>query len=296
MSEHKIHFVYFKNFLKQAGYTVEFVHEVTEEMCICYWVFMRNKIKWADHKRIGSKLKKQQAGLSPATIILRTRTLKAQFNYYKKKGYIEENPWQEFNLENEEATPRYWNEQELTRLFESVDRSTFEGERNFALFTFLLDTGARISEALQLNEWDMDLESGEVYFSAQITKNKCPRTSPLAKDTISLLKSLFKKNASYRTSGSHAAFITASGTRLKYSGARYCLVSKEKKAKIKRPHLHQFRHSFAVHYTLSGGDESSLRDIGGWKTEKAIKRYRKIRTNELKVQHQKFSPVNKLFI
>ncbi|WP_043929821.1 tyrosine-type recombinase/integrase [Bacillus sp. EB01] len=293
--EHKVHFDYFKSYLKNSGIQVANVNDVTDMICAGYWEFLRNKVKWSDHRRIGSKLKNEEKGLSQTTINIRTRTLKAQFNYYKKKGYILDNPWQEFNLRHEDATPRYWSKSELFRLLDAINADSFEGERDRALYLFLLDTGARIGETLQLNEWNFDLNEGEVHFPAQITKNGHPRTSPLGKDTVTLLQRLFKRNSEVSPKTSYGAFITGNGTRITYAGVRDNLVRYAKKAKLDHAHFHQFRHSFAVHYTLNGGDEVSLMQIGGWRAQQSLRRYRTLTENDLKKQHQKFAPVNSLF-
>ncbi|WP_404331584.1 tyrosine-type recombinase/integrase [Mesobacillus maritimus] len=295
IKDHKTHFEYFKRYLHQTGQNITFVHEVDDDVCIRYWEYMYDKVKWDDHIHIGENLNEKKIGLSQTTINLRTRSLKAQFNYYVKKGYTDRNPWQDFNISNLDAIPRYWSKAELLRFFEAIDVNTFEGERDRALFTFLLETGTRIGECLKLNEWDFDLESRKVHFPAEITKNGSPHTSFLKKDMTTMMKRLFKKNQDIKRNSLGGVFISSSGSRLKYAGVRDALLKYAKKANIPDAHLHQFRHSFAVHYLLDGGEQASLKKIGGWKTLDALKIYQELKDDEAKQQHQKYSPTNKLF-
>jgi integrase/recombinase XerD len=292
IDEHKKHFAYFKNFLQENGFTITYVDELTITICAQYWSYMNNKVKWGDHSKIKDKLKNQVKGLSSTTIKLRTRTLKAQFNYYLERKYILENPWDSFNLKHDDPKPRYWSKAEVVKLITSINTDTFEGERNRGLFTFMLDTGSRISEALALNEWDIDLEEGLVYFPKEITKNGKHRTSPLNRGTVAMLRGLFNRNAKIIDRSSQGAFLTKEGKRITYAGVRDVLKCISEKVSIENATLHKFRHTFAAHYTLDGGDEASLMQAGGWSSHESVKRYRELKTEDLKRQHQRFSPGN----
>lgn len=292
--EHKKHFGYFKNFLQENGFSITYVDEVTRTICAEYWAYMKNKVKWGDHIKIKDKLKKEVKGLSSTTIKLRTRTLKAQFNYYFDEGYILKNPWNKFDLSHSEPKPRYWSSAEVMKLIRSINTDTIEGERNRALFSFMLDTGSRISEALALNEWDFDLEAGVVHFPKQITKNGEPRISPLSRGSVAMLKRLFKRNEKLINRSSQGVFLTSEGKRITYAGVRDVLKRISEKANIENATLHKFRHTFAVHYTLNGGDEVSLMQIGGWSSHESLKHYRKLKTDDLKRQHQLYTPGNYL--
>lgn len=71
-----------------------------------------------------------------------------------------------------------------------------------------------------------------------------------------------------------------------------------KKAGVKNVRVspHTFRHTFAKNWILAGGDSFSLQKILGHTTQEMVSQYVNLATNDLRTQHSKFSPVDRLIV
>ncbi|HLE10982.1 MAG: hypothetical protein A2560_11840 [Bdellovibrionales bacterium RIFOXYD1_FULL_39_84] len=87
----------------------------------------------------------------------------------------------------------YLERDEVETIMDSVDKDSFSGMRDFALFTFMYNTGARVSEAINVKKADIDFsKSGTVHIHG---KGRKQRKMPLWKSTSKLLKNWI--NSSY---------------------------------------------------------------------------------------------------
>ncbi|QRG67717.1 tyrosine-type recombinase/integrase [Brevibacillus choshinensis] len=57
---------------------------------------------------------------------------------------------------------------------------------------------------------------------------------------------------------------------------------------------HTFRHTFAKYYILNGGDPFSLQNILGHSTMDMVRKYVQMYSEDVKIQHNKFSPLKRL--
>jgi integrase/recombinase XerD len=118
------------------------------------------------------------------------------------------------------------------------------------LLLLLATTGMRISEALQLNLKDVDLDRG-VLFIRQ-SKFKKSRLIPVSEGTLALLRRYLQRRLSVSDGHSQAPlFISGLGQR--YSRTYVAVMFRQIALTVgigsagkKRPRLHDFRHTFAV--------------------------------------------------
>jgi integrase len=87
----------------------------------------------------------------------------------------------------------YLEPEEVKAIMIQPDRSTIEGQRDHALLSFLYNTGARIQEAL-------DVCPGAIRFDTPACvrlygKGRKERISPLWPETVSLLRSLLRRQS-----------------------------------------------------------------------------------------------------
>ncbi len=67
-----------------------------------------------------------------------------------------------------------------------------------------------------------------------------------------------------------------------------------RKSGVERLHPHLCRHTFATNYLVNGGDVFTLQQILGHTTLEMVKRYVNIASAHVRVQHRKFSPMDRM--
>lgn len=120
-------------------------------------------------------------GLQPATVARRIHSLRSFWNSLWESEYTDSNPFRKLTLPKQSRNlPVYLSEEECRLVLEAaqVQRSAFLSCRDHALLTFLLFTGARRSEVLNLTWSDVDLAQRTVRFVA--AKGDRTRVLPLA--------------------------------------------------------------------------------------------------------------------
>jgi len=140
---------------------------------------------------------------------------------------------------------------EIEAVLAATNPDTRSGQRDRLLFTFLYNTGARISEALQLRS--QDLLNRAVHLHG---KGRKDRTVPVWPGTERLLRQWCKTN---RLSSEQLIFTNRKGEPLSRDGAAFRLAISVRKASVQCPSLskrritcHTFRHSCAMSLLQAG--------------------------------------------
>ena len=163
-----------------------------------------------------------------------------------------------------EAPIEYLDRAELDALLKSIDRSTELGRRDYSLFAFMFNTGARVQEALNVRIADIRLEAPPQV--RLLGKGRKTRVCPLWPATARLLRDLIGEGVSVSDDAvSPLVFFNARGEPLTRYGVRYLLRRYVKEAakiapslKSKRLHPHSIRHSTAVALLKSGVDFATI--------------------------------------
>lgn len=163
-----------------------------------------------------------------------------------------------------EAPIEYLDRAELDALLKSIDRSTDLGRRDYALFAFMFNTGARVQEALDVRAADIRLEAPPQV--RLLGKGHKTRVCPLWPATARLLRDLIaERGCILDSSVSPRIFTNARGEPLTRYGVRYLLRRYVQKAakrvpslKTKKLHPHSIRHSTAVALLKSGVDFATI--------------------------------------
>ena len=157
--------------------------------------------------------------------------------------------------------PCYLDPGEVEAILAQPDRSTIEGQRDHALFSFLYNTGARIQEALDVCSQVLRFDSPACV--RLYGKGRKERLCPLWPETVSLLKALLQRQPRV---DSEPIFANRYGVPLGASGVRFKLTEYvEAAAKIvpsltsKHVTPHSFRHATAVHLVAAGVDITVIR-------------------------------------
>ena len=103
--------------------------------------------------------------------------------------------------------------EDVSALVKTCKSGSFLDYRDKALLMFLLDTGARAREVLQIDIQDVDLVSGATFI--QRGKGGKPRTVFLGKASRKTLRTYLKHRQDYHP----ALWVTDEGDRLEYGNA-----------------------------------------------------------------------------
>lgn len=197
-----------------------------------------------------------------ATRNLRLTALRTFFHYLISEDTIRSGQYQKVVAIPLKRAPRsmmgYLDVSEVQAILGSIGRSSRSGRRDYAMFSFLYNTGARVQEAI-------DVKVGAIRFASPpivtITgKGSKTRIVPLWQSTATLLLEHIKERGVDKQSDSRL-FVNARGEPLTRFGVRHILRKRLAAATStcttiagKRVSPHTVRHSTAMHLLQSGVD------------------------------------------
>ena len=111
------------------------------------------------------------------------------FDYLVREDVIEENQIN-FKARKEEGRARSIPIDVIKRLLKAPDQKTYAGLRDYVLMLFMLDTGIRPGEALQLMKSDFDFRSLEVTIRSEVSKTRRKRTLPISPEVSNIIQKL----------------------------------------------------------------------------------------------------------
>ncbi|TCP53387.1 integrase-like protein [Tumebacillus sp. BK434] len=155
--DYKTHFRYLLSWLKK-NHPLATLPTITVNMLREYVNWMTSgKELYDDHPQ--KRKKKGIVGLSPMTVNVRIRTMRAFFNWCEREGLVQQSPAFEIKLQKvDEDKICSFTEEQLRKLLSVPDRNIFNEFRDYVIMATLADTGLRISELLSLKAVDVDFE------------------------------------------------------------------------------------------------------------------------------------------
>ena len=155
-------------------------------------------------------------------------------------------------------TVDYLEEKEMQAILDAVDSNSRTGIRDKALLLLFYNTGARVSEIVDLKLHDVRLDgAGQVHL---LGKGKKHRNCPLWPETVTALQAYLEQR-SPKEPGIEHLFLNANGASITRFGIRY-ITNKYGAAvqdqcpsiKTKTVNPHTIRHTTAMHLLRSGND------------------------------------------
>ena len=158
----------------------------------------------------------------------------------------------------EHKTIEYLEDEELRALLDSVDSTSRNALRDYALLLFLYNTGARVQEVVDLSVDALRLEAPlQVKL---IGKGNKERICPLWPETVTALER-YLHHRPLPVSGQPGVFLNARDERITRFGIRYIVRKYTARAtdkcaslKGKKISPHSIRHTTAMHLLQSGND------------------------------------------
>ena len=166
---------------------------------------------------------------------------------------------------------------EAIALVESPDLSTVAGRRDRALLEFLYGTGARVSEAVDVDLTDVDLEDKVAIVTGKGTKQ---RLVPLGRMAVEALESWLPDRLGLvrRRQAGDPLFVNLRGGRLSRQGAYGVVKKAAGRAGLDpgRVSPHVLRHSAATHMVEAGADLRTVQEMLGHATISTTQVYTRV--------------------
>jgi len=170
--------------------------------------------------------------------------------------------------------PAALNKEQIKQLFDSIERSTFLGIRDYAVYALMYQLGLRVGEVHGLNLEDIDFQEMKLTI---VGKGRKRRILPLKFEVIKILEEwLAVRPFFFRSKHCNALFISKKGNRLAIRTMEDNLKKIVKRANLNtyfNVTCHSLRHSFASHLNDNGVDILVLQSLLGHSTPRSTQIY-----------------------
>lgn len=220
----------------------------------------------------------KSCGLSDSTLEGMREVFSSYFNWLQRENLIDNNPCANLGaIKCQKKVRLAYSEVELERLKTNCRRI-----RDKAIVCFLLSTGCRISEMIQLNCDDVDLKNRECKVLGKGNKERIVYI-----DTVSAMT--LDEYLKTRTDNSPALFAGRGTERLKAQGIRKMLKDLQCAAHIEtKVHPHRFRRTLATNLIHRGMPIQEVAKILGHEKLDTTMKYVCINDGDIKYSYNKY--------
>ena len=184
--------------------------------------------------------------------------------------------------------PDVLTQDEIVRLLNAPDATSKLGLRDRAMLELLYAAGMRVSELIELQPIDLDLQRGVVRIFGKGSKE---RLVPLHDAAVMRMAEYLKIVRPLFTPVEDRVFLNRSGNGLSRQGVWKLVKRYALEAGIRKPiSPHTFRHSFATHLLEGGADLRSVQILLGHADMSATELYTHVQSERLLQIHRKYHP------
>jgi integrase/recombinase XerD len=200
-----------------------------------------------------------QQGLDSRSAARALAAVRQFFRFCRRDGFIAADPAENIEAPRfRRSLPNCLSVAQVETLLTQPKLTTREGARDRAMLELMYSTGLRVSEVVNLQLQDVDLEAGVVRCTGKGDKQ---RLVPMGKAAIAaLIRYVKTTRIKFRGSrGSSHFFLSNRGKPLTRNGVWRNLAKYGKRAGLKgKLSPHKLRHSFATHMIERGADLRSV--------------------------------------
>jgi integrase/recombinase XerD len=292
--EYFVQFRYFTDWLGEFHSKANNVSDISTDMIREYIAYLAKDKPRFEGNPYASDDRKQGHGVSPYTVNIRIRFLKAFFNVLVAEGIIKRSPAENIKLMKvDEDTKEPLNEDDIRILLQQPDQRLFAQFRDYAMMLLMVDTGMRINEICSLEIQDIDFKSRCINLPAAKNKNRKMRIIPISNEVVRTLTEVIQEVRQH-FDVTHV-FVSNFGEPLNIDSFRKSLYNYARKARINKPvSPHAFRHFYAKQSALNGMDIFTLQRTLGHADISTTRKYVQLETEDLIRQHNLFSPLQRI--
>ncbi len=206
-------------------------------------------------------------GMSPATAARRLSALRAFYRFLAQEGELRTDPTEDVTgPRRRRPLPKVLSREEVARLLAQPPADTPEGLRDRAILELLYASGLRVSELVELEVGDVDLEAELVRVMG---KGRRQRIVPMGSYAVRALEAYLSRARPVLVRGrrTEVLFTSRRGGRLSRQWVWQMLRTYARRAGIRAPvSPHVLRHSFATHLLEGGADLRAVQELLGHAT------------------------------
>lgn len=236
-------------------------------------------------------LSEKDSGLSANSIARELAAIKTFFRFMTREGLLK------IDVTSVIETPKLWKHLPDSLSYGEVDRLLSKpnlkdrlGVRDKACLELMYATGMRVSEIINLDLSDANLDLGIVKCLGKGSKE---RIVPLGKSAAVAVKRYLEKvrPGVTKSASEKGLFLTRLGRKMTRQMFWKIIKAYAKKARInKNITPHTLRHSFATHLLERGADLRSVQEMLGHANISTTQIYTHINKERLKMIHKQFHP------
>ena len=232
----------------------------------------------------------EQEGRSGATVSRNLASLKNFYAYIVSTGFLEKTPVVDIKVERgEKKLPSVLSGRDIELLLAQPVCVDAKGFRDKAMLEVLYATGIRVTELIELNVDDVNLESGMIKCSSAKRTRHIPMYPGAVKALSAYLTDI--RAGMIASPDEKALFVNISGVRMSRQGFWKILKHYQATAHIEQEITpHTLRHSFAVHLLENGADLNSLQEMMGHSDISSTQLYTHIVDKKLQSVYAKCHP------
>ncbi|MFC1900734.1 tyrosine recombinase XerC [Chloroflexota bacterium] len=205
-----------------------------------------------------------EQGLVKASIARKLSAIRSFYRYLVREEILPVNPLRDASSPKlDKRLPSFLTIEEVTRLIETPDLSTPQGQRDRSFMELLYASGLRVSELAGLDLEQIDLDTREIRVLGKGSKERMVLMGePAAKALNNYIND--GRLALLGDKKNHAVFLNRDGNRLTERSVQIRLRKYASGAGIgKRVYPHMVRHTFATHLLDGGADLRVVQELLG---------------------------------
>ena len=204
-------------------------------------------------------------GVSKSSIARKLSAIRSFYRYLARENLLDKNPLEHsVSPKLDKKLPEFLTIEEVVKLLQSPDLSTPQGLRDRALIELIYASGLRVSELVNLNIDNMNMESREIRVWGKGSKERVVLMGEHASNAINNYLAHGRPKLLVKKDGGGALFINRDGNRLTERMVQILVRKYARAAGIdKDVHPHLLRHTFATHMLDGGADLRVVQELLG---------------------------------
>jgi integrase/recombinase XerC len=233
-----------------------------------------------------------EAGYAKTSVARRLASLRTFYKFAQREGLAESNPAKPLrNPRRDRKLPHFLSTEEVGRLLNAPPATSPMGLRDRAILETMYSAGLRVSEAVGMNDGDLDLTEWLVRIRG---KGRRERLAPVGSFAAKALARWLKARRLSAKEGKGPlapVFTNKFGRRLTTRSVHRMLLKYLKVTGLDlRTTPHTLRHSFATHLLDRGADIRSVQELLGHKSLVTTQIYTHVSTAGLKAAYENAHP------